>query len=149
MKTYKFSRKSFITLLICILPLSSIFAKNKSIDDVNNSTFTRTYDVTKGFSAISTDLIGNIFFTQVKDIPPTLKITGPEDYVKQLEVDVKSGILNITSKSNKMKNSKKVEIKIYITDPDLVAFTQRGVSNFTIQNEIGRASCRERVLRLE
>lgn len=128
--------KSFLATAVALIVCTTTYAKNtfSDITDSNNKNITRTYDVSKGFESISSDLVGNIIFTQESEKSATLKIIAPEEYLRQIKVEVKNNILVLTNNS-KLKNRKKIKgVTIYISAPTINSIKLDGVGNLTINN---------------
>lgn len=128
-----------LVLLMAVLSMNVFVCRAESHDygiEAADGTITRTYDVSKGFSAITSDIVGNIVFTQSKDGKSSLKITGPEDYIDKVIVEVKSGVLilnNIKLKKNSYKGAK---ILIAISSPVLESINLNGVGNFAVNEPL-------------
>ncbi len=125
--------KSLLVTALAFIACTTTYAKEKFSDSIeNDKSITRTYDVSKGFHAINSDIIGNIIFVQTAEKNPTLKITAPEEYLKQIEVTVKNGVLTLVGKDKnlKIKRNKSSNIQVCISGPQLDNLKMMGVGNF-------------------
>ena len=79
---------SLIIALLTIMGLQTAFAQNRGrTGKSGNSTITKNFNV-GSFSAIETDIVGNIFFTQSDETSVTAE--GDENLVNRLIVTVKA-----------------------------------------------------------
>lgn len=104
--------------------------------EATDGTITRTYDVSKGFKGITSDIVGNIVFVQSKNGKSTLKITAPEEYLEKISVEVKDGVLTLNSEKIKRNNYKGSKILIAISSPVLESINLTGVGNFTVNTPL-------------
>ena len=83
------------------------------------------------FSSIRLQAVGDIFFTQSDDY--SLRVEGPEEYVKKVTVTVKDGKLVL---SYKQKNNDSKKLKYYISAPDLSRVDVEGVGSFRCEKKL-------------
>ena len=83
------------------------------------------------FSSIRLQAVGDIFFTQSDDY--SLRVEGPEEYVKKVTVTVKDGKLVL---SYKQKNNDSKKLKHYISAPDLSRVDVEGVGSFRCEKKL-------------
>lgn len=88
-------------------------------------------EVVSGFSSISLQAVGDIFFTQSDDY--SLRIEGPEEYVKRVTVAVKNGKLIL---GYKQQNNDSKRLKYYISAPDLSHVNVEGVGSFRCEKKL-------------
>ena len=128
-------RSTAVALIVC----TTTYAKETFSDVIDsNKNVTRTYDVSKGFDIIESDLIANIIFTQTPSETPTLKIVAHEDYLKIIQVEVKNGALILKGKA-KQKNinlKKESGATIYISAPSISQIKIDGVGSLSIPDGI-------------
>ena len=132
------NNSSFIRLIfaavMALTIINTSFASERYSDNTQNSeSITRTFDVSKGFHAISSDVVGSVIFVQTKDEDYKLKITGPEDYINQIEVTVKEGVLTLIGKDKNFKKRRNImsRIDIYIASPQISTIRMSGVGDFS------------------
>jgi hypothetical protein len=111
----KMTRKGIITMVSMLLVfVTGAYAREKEIN------------VTP-FDAIRTKAVVNIKYTQGAEY--RVKVTGTDEQLKSLTVDVKQGVLVIENQDKKKKKRKAVEMEI--TTPELKALCVGGVTEFT------------------
>lgn len=111
----KMTRKGIITMVSMLLVfVTGAYAREKEIN------------VTP-FDAIRTKAVVNIKYTQGAEY--RVKVTGTDEQLKSLTVDVKQGVLVIENQDKKKKKRKAVEMEI--TTPELKALRVGGVTEFT------------------
>lgn len=120
-------------ILIILISICSISILNSCMVGIKPSKtiITRHYK-TNYFNAINFDAIGDIEFVQSIDSKCTLSIKGPENYVKQFKVKIEDNVLYIDQKKNNHNGN--VNIKIYISAPQLTNIMSKGVGNIHVSN---------------
>ena len=127
---------SLIIALLTIMGLQTAFAQNRGTTGKSgNSTITKNFNV-GSFSAIETDIVGNILFTQSDDTSVTAE--GNEDLVNRLIVTVKEDELKLRMRSNlRMKfRNKRAKLTIKVSSPNLYKIDSDGVGNITLEGVV-------------
>ena len=135
-KTYKMKAKLNVFLIIFLTGLLTgctfISERAEGIAPSKNY-ITRDYQI-KDFNSIDATTVGDIYYTQSTDGKSSLQIYGPDNFVKLIQVSVKSNTLILAmDKHKKIKNAKK--LKITISSPDLNRIQFKGVGNIHIDNK--------------
>lgn len=116
-------------LALCVITLFCNCTLMGGSVSPSKTTITRSYKI-GNFNAIDFSGIGDINFTQSNNV--TLSITGPENYVKVIDVKVDDNTLYISmDESKRFKNVR--DLKINISAPTLNNITEKGVGNVIIE----------------
>jgi hypothetical protein len=107
-----------------------------------NGNITRTYTDIGNFDAVTSKVVGDIYFTQTTDGSSSLRIIGEAKYVERIKVVVVEGMLNITDNMEKRKtiNNGGKELRIELSAPTLKKIVGVGVGDvkipgrFTVKN---------------
>ncbi len=127
---------SLIIALLTIMGLQTAFAQNRGrTDKSGNSTITKNFNV-GSFSAIETDIVGNIFFTQSDETSVTAE--GDENLVNRLIITVKEDELKLRMRSNvKIKfRNKRPKLTVKVSSPNLYRIDSDGVGNITLEGVV-------------
>jgi len=127
---------SLIIALLTIMGLQTAFAQNRGrTDKSGNSTITKNFNV-GSFSAIETDIVGNIIFTQSDETSVTAE--GDENLVNRLIVTVKEDELKLRMRSNvKIKfRNKRPKLTVKVSSPNLYRIDSDGVGNITLEGVV-------------
>jgi len=125
-------KTKFLIILLSICSIGLLSGCDFNINMKPSKTIiTRTYKVGH-FNAIDFGATGNVEFIQSKDSSCSISIKGPQNYVKQFEVNVENGILYVNH--DQKSHFYKVKIQIRISAPILTNITSKGVGDIQIAN---------------
>lgn len=125
-------KTKFLIILLSICSIGLLSGCDFNINMKPSKTIiTRTYKVGH-FNAIDFGATGNVEFIQSKDSSCSISIKGPQNYVKQFEVNVENGILYVNH--DQKSHFYKVKIQIKISAPILTNITSKGVGDIQIAN---------------
>ncbi|NDW12063.1 DUF2807 domain-containing protein [Bacteroides sp. 214] len=124
---------SFVAIFICS---GCYYSGNLNLGGIEPSSnyITREFN-TPTFNAISTSIVGDIYYEQSTDGTTALSVYGPDNIVELVTVSVKNGELKVEMKEKiKIRNVK--NFKITISSPEIDNITFKGVGDFITKNGI-------------
>lgn len=114
--------------LLATLSIQTVYAQKKIIS--------KNYNV-GNFSAIDTDIVGNVIFTQSS--ATSVSAEGEEDMVNNLVVTVENNTLKLSKKKNLKRlfgNRKAKRLVVKVSAPNIYKIESDGVGNITLEGQV-------------
>lgn len=117
-----------VIALLATLSIQTAYAQKKIIS--------KNYNV-GNFSAIDTDIVGNVIFTQ--SATTSVSAEGEEEMVNNLVVTVENNTLKLSKKKNLKRifgNRKAKRLVVKVSAPNLYKIESDGVGNITLEGQV-------------